>query len=135
MSGFNERVIEEFRRSGGHVAQFGSSLVLLHHRGAKSGIDRVSPVVSIRTSPDTWLIATSKAGAPDNPAWYHNLRAHPEIEIETPGDGTVAVTARVLDGEDRDAGWLRFTEASDGFRQYEQRTTRTIPVIELRRAE
>lgn len=134
MSEFNERVIEEFRRNGGHVAQFGSSLVLLHHRGAKSGIDRVSPVMSIRTSPDTWLIAASKAGAPDNPAWHHNLRAHPEIEIETPDDGTVTVTARVLEGDERDAGWQRFTEASDGFRQYEQRTTRTIPVIELRRA-
>jgi deazaflavin-dependent oxidoreductase (nitroreductase family) len=89
--------------------------------------------MGIRTSEDTWLIAASKAGADDNPAWYHNLLAHPDVTIETPDDGEVAVTARDLGGDERDAGWARFTAASPGFSQYEERTPRTIPVLELRK--
>lgn len=132
-SEFNDRNIREFRATGGTVSRFGRSLVLLHQIGAKSGTERVNPVMSIRTSPDTWLIAASKAGADDNPAWYHNLRAHPDITIETPDDGEVAVHVTELRGDERDAAWARFTAASPGFQQYEQRTKRTIPVLELRR--
>lgn len=132
-SQFNDGIIEEFRATGGSVSRFGRSLVLLHQIGAKSGVERVNPVMGIRTSEDTWLIAASKAGADDNPAWYHNLLAHPDITIETPDDGEVAVTARDLAGDERDAAWARFTAASPGFRQYEERTLRTIPVLELRR--
>lgn len=133
-SQFNDSIIEEFRTNRGSVARFGRSLVLLHQTGAKSGVERVNPVRAIRTSPETWLIAASKGGADDNPAWYYNLRAHPEATIETPDDGEVAVYATELRGAERDAAWARFTAASPGFQQYEQRTTRMIPVIELRKA-
>jgi deazaflavin-dependent oxidoreductase (nitroreductase family) len=129
---WNARIIDEFRANGGSVGNFGRSLVLLHHVGAKSGTDRVSPVMGLRDG-DGWLIAASKAGAPENPAWFHNLIAHPDVEIETPDDGTVAVRADVLHGAERDQAWARFTEASDGFRQYEQRTSRIIPVVRLTR--
>jgi deazaflavin-dependent oxidoreductase (nitroreductase family) len=129
---WNERIIEQFRSDGGHVDNFGTGLVLLHHIGAKSGTERVSPVMGLPEGDDAWLIAASKGGAPENPAWFHNLAAHPDVEIETP-DGTVAVHAEVLEGAERDRGWARFTAASDGFRQYEQRTSRTIPVVRLSR--
>jgi deazaflavin-dependent oxidoreductase (nitroreductase family) len=131
---FNQRIIDEFRASGGTVetAGFGRSLVLLHHRGASSGVERVTPVMGI-PSEAGWLIAASKGGAPDNPAWFHNLLNSPETVIETPDDGEVAVQAVQLQGEERDAAWAQFTTRSPGFAEYERRASRTIPVVELRR--
>jgi deazaflavin-dependent oxidoreductase (nitroreductase family) len=135
MSDWNQRIIDEFHANGGDVRTngFGKGLVLLHHRGARTGTERVSPVAGIRVDPDTWLVAASKGGAPENPGWFFNLLAHPDVEIETPDDGTVAVRATNLTGDERDAGWARFTARSEGFRSYEQRTTRTIPVLRLAR--
>ncbi|QHF22670.1 nitroreductase family deazaflavin-dependent oxidoreductase [Rathayibacter sp. VKM Ac-2804] len=135
MADFNEQIIAEFRANGGTVttAGFGRSLVLVHHTGARSGEERIAPLMGLHPSDDVWLIAASAAGAPKHPAWFHNLEAHPDTEIETPDDGTVPVRARVLEGAERDAGWKRFTDASDGFKGYEQKTTRTIPVVELTR--
>ncbi len=135
MSDWNQQIIDEFRAHDGTVETmgFGRGLVLVHHVGAKSGIERVTPLATFRTDDGAWLVSASKAGAPDNPDWYHNLRAHPDITIETPDDGTVEVRARVLEGAERDAAWARFTEASAGFRSYEEKTTRVIPVIELAR--
>jgi len=130
---FNDQIIDEFRATGGTVNRFARSLVLLHHVGARSGTERVTPAMSIRVDDDTWFIAASKAGAPEHPAWYHNLRANPDVSIETPDDGVVEVHARILLGKERDAAWTRFTAASPGFRHYEQRTSRVIPVVELRR--
>ena len=137
MSDWNQQIIDEFRANGGDVSTngFGKGLVLLHHRGARTGTERVSPLAGIRTDPDTWLLAASKGGAPDNPAWFHNLLAHPDVEIETPDDGVVPVRATQLLGAERDAAWVRFTERSEGFRSYEQRTTRTIPVVSLVRRD
>ncbi len=135
MADWNQQIIDEFRANDGTVSTmgFGRGLVLLHHTGARSGVERVTPVAAIHRDADTWLIAASKAGAPDNPSWFHNLRAHPEVHIETPDDGDVEVVARVLDGGERDQAWSRFTEMSDGFRSYQEKTTRVIPVIELSR--
>ena len=70
---WNQRIIDTFRANAGEVPQFGRSLVLVHHIGAKSGLVRVSPVMALRDGDDTWLIAASKAGAPENPAWYLSL--------------------------------------------------------------
>lgn len=109
---YNDRIIAEFRANDGEVAHFGRDLVLVHHVGAKSGIERVSPLMGIRVDDDTWLIAASKAGAPSHPAWYHNLLAHPEVLIETADAGTVAVRARELIGAERDEAWTRFTTRS-----------------------
>lgn len=132
-SSWNDQVIAEFRANNGSVTRFGRNLVLIHHIGAKTGVERVAPARAIRDDPDTWLVAASKGGAPDNPAWYHNLIAHPDARIETPDDGTVAVHAEELHGTERDDAWERFKEAAPGFRDYEQKTTRTIPVLVLRR--
>ena len=130
---YNDAILAEFRANDGTVSQFGRSLVLLHHVGAKSGTERVSPVMAIPQGTDSWLIAASKAGAPDHPAWYFNLLAHPDVVIEVPGNGTVRVRATVLTGAQRDVGWAKFTTTSAGFREYEQRTSRVIPVLELSR--
>ena len=135
MSDWNQQIIDEFRANGGTVQTggFGRGLVLLHHVGAKSGAERISPVAGIRTSPHTWLVAASAAGRDHHPAWYHNLVAHPDVSIETPDDGTVEVHAVDLPRPERDAGWALFLERSEGFRSYEKKTSRLIPVLELRR--
>jgi len=135
MTDWNQNIIDEFRANGGTVTTmgFGRGLVLLHHTGARTGTQRVAPLAAVRADRDTWLVAASKGGAPDNPDWFHNVVAHPDIAIETPDDGTVEVTARVLEGPARDDAWGRFTAMSDGFRDYEKKTTRVIPVVELTR--
>lgn len=132
----NQQIIDEFRSNGGTVTTmgFGRDLVLLHHIGAKSGAERVTPVMALRPGDGVWLTAASKGGAPTNPAWFHNLVAHPDVEIEDPDEGTVRVRAEVLEGEQRDKAWKVFTEASEGFASYEKKTDRVIPVIVLRRA-
>ena len=132
-SSWNDQVIAEFRANDGTVQRFGRGLVLIHHIGARSGEQRIAPARAVREGADAWLVAASKAGAPDNPAWYHNLVAHPDVQIETPDDGTVDVRAEVLSGSERDEAWERFTAAAPGFRDYEQKTTRTIPVVRLQR--
>jgi deazaflavin-dependent oxidoreductase (nitroreductase family) len=131
---FNQHIVDEFRANQGTVetAGFGRSLVLLHHRGARSGTERVSPVMGI-PSDGGWFIAASKGGAPENPAWFHNLLSSPDTVIETPDEGEVAVHAVELRGAERDAAWALFTTRSPGFAEYERRTSRTIPVLELRR--
>ena len=137
MSDWNQQIIDEFRANGGDVRTngFGKGLVLLHHRGAKTGTERISPVAAIADGADAWFVAASKGGAPDNPAWFHNLLAHPDVEIETPDDGVVAVRATELTGAERDAAWGRFTARSEGFRSYEQKANRTIPVLRLARRD
>jgi deazaflavin-dependent oxidoreductase (nitroreductase family) len=135
MREFNNRIIEEFRANNGTVTSmpFGRSVVLVHHKGAKSGVERINPLVHVRQDDDTWLIAASKAGAPSHPAWYHNLLAHPHTSIETPDDGVVDVQADELHGAERDQAWNKFKEFDNAFAEYEARTHRTIPVIALRR--
>jgi deazaflavin-dependent oxidoreductase (nitroreductase family) len=132
MSDFNEQIIEEFRANDGHVETmgFGDSLVILHSTGARTGRERVNPVLAIPVD-DGWLIAASKAGAPDNPGWYANLVAHPETTIET-GTATVEVTATEILGDDYEAAWGRFTAQSGAFEQYAEKAgDRHIPVILL----
>ena len=132
---WNQSIIDEFRANDGNVTSvpFGRGLVLVHHTGARSGTERVSPVAFLRHDIDTWLIAASKAGAPENPAWYHNLLAHPETKIETPDDGVVEVAVTELTGAERDAAWERFKQMSSGFGDYEAKTDRVIPVLSLKR--
>ena len=138
MSDFNERIIAEFRANGGHVetAGFGDKLVLLHTRGAKSGAEQVAPVMAF-VEEDSWLVVASKAGAPEHPAWYHNLRAEPRVSIEIPAEGgvsTVDVTASELEGEARQAAWANIVAAAPGFADYEAKAVgRVIPVLRLTR--
>jgi len=102
MSDWNTKIIEEFRATGGKVGgQFdGAPLLLLHSTGAKSGQDRVAPVMYLADGDDLVVFA-SKAGADTNPDWFHNLKANPDTRVEI-GPDTVAVQARVAEGEERD---------------------------------
>jgi deazaflavin-dependent oxidoreductase (nitroreductase family) len=129
---WHDDVVSQFRRNGGTVEHYGRVLVLLHTRGARTGAERVTPIVGLPDG-DGWLITASRRGHADNPAWLANLTAHPDAEIETPDDGTVAVRATRLTGDDRDRGWERFTRVSPLFEQYQAKTERLIPVLRLDR--
>ncbi len=130
---WHEAVIDQFRADGGTTDYYGRGLVLLHHRGARSGVERVTPIVGIKDG-DGWLVAASRRGHTSNPAWMHNLLEHPEAVIETPDDGTVDVTARRLDGAERDDAWSKFTRISPVFEQYQSQSDRLIPILRLLRS-
>ena len=132
MADWNQQIIDEFRANGGTVQTmgFGRGLVLVHNLGARSGEERINPVANIRQPDGSRLIAASAGGAEKNPAWYHNLLAHPDVTIETP-DGTEEVHVTDLQGQERDAAWEQFKAMSDGFRAYEEKTDRVIPVLRL----
>ena len=134
MNDFNQAIIDEFRANGGKVGGGfeGAPMLILHSTGARSGEERVIPLVYQQVGEDHAIFA-SKAGAPTNPDWYHNLVANPSASIEV-GTETVPVTARVLEGDERDAVWERQKELMPGFAEYEEKTTRTIPVVVLDRA-
>ncbi|MBA2281651.1 MAG: nitroreductase family deazaflavin-dependent oxidoreductase [Acidimicrobiia bacterium] len=133
MSDFNAAIIEEFRSNGGKVGgNFeGAPLLLLHHTGAKTGTARVTPLV-YQAVGDAWAIFASKAGAPTNPDWFHNLKANPETEIEV-GTETVPVRARVAEGDERDRVFEEQKKRMPGFADYEAGTDRVIPVVVLER--
>jgi len=128
---WNKKIIEEFRANGGKVGgQFaGAPLLLLHTTGAKSGQARVNPMMYLADG-DDHVVFASKAGAPTNPDWYHNLVANPRASIEV-GEKTYNVVARVADGETRERLWSKQKELYPGFADYEAKTTRQIPVVIL----
>jgi len=128
---YNQRIIDEFRANGGKVPSWGgtSPLLLLHHRGAKTGVERVNPVAYLQDD-GRYVVFASKAGAPTNPAWYHNLKAHPEVTIEVGGD-TVAVSAGEATGEERDRLFRAQADCSPQFAEYQQKTDRLIPIVVL----
>jgi len=134
MPNWNDNIIKEFRQNGGRVGGpfEGHPLLLLHHRGAKSGIERVSPVATQILDDDHWAVFASKGGAPTNPAWYYNLQAHPDVVIEF-GISTIPVRARVAAGDERNHIWTKQKQLMPGFAAYEKKTSREIPVIVLER--
>lgn len=131
---WNQPIIDEFRASGGTVTArgYGRNLVLVHNIGAKTGQERIAPVLAVRESPDSWIIAAAKGGAPENPTWYHNLRAYPDVDIEVPDEGAVPVHAEELLGGAREDALALFAPfgALDGI---QAKTTRAIPVLRLSR--
>jgi deazaflavin-dependent oxidoreductase (nitroreductase family) len=130
---FNQQVIEEFRANGGKAGGpfEGLPLVLLHHTGAKSGIERVNPLAYQRLADDSVAVFASKGGAPTNPDWYHNLVANPNASIEI-GTQRYDVTARVATGEERDRIWEAQKKTFPNFAEYETTTGgREIPVVVL----
>jgi deazaflavin-dependent oxidoreductase (nitroreductase family) len=131
MSDWNAKIIDEFRSNSGKVASFGgASLLLLHTTGARSGQDRVAPVVYHDLGGGSVAIFASKAGAPTHPDWYHNLVAEPSVTAEM-GTETRAFRARVATGDERERIWAKQKQAQPGFAEYEQKTDRQIPVIVL----
>ena len=128
---FNRSIIEEFRTHGGKVGGpfEGRPVLLLNTVGAKSGQRRTTPVVYMQDG-ERMVIFASKAGAPENPAWYHNLLANPSVTVEV-GSGTLELQARVLSGPERDRLFERQAEMYPQFAEYAQRTERVIPVVAL----
>jgi deazaflavin-dependent oxidoreductase (nitroreductase family) len=129
---WNQKIIEEFRANDGKVGgQFeGAPVLLLHHTGAKSGVERVNPMMYQRVGADLAVFA-SKAGAPTNPDWYHNLVANPRAKVEV-GSDTLDVESRVAEGDERDRIWEKQKADYPGFADYERQTTRAIPVVILK---
>ena len=135
MNDFNTGVIAEFRDNAGKVGGpfEGAPMVLLHHTGAKSGTERVTPLM-YRPDGDRIVIFASKAGAPDHPAWFHNLVANPETTIEIGDETGVAVRAKVLEGEERERIWNGQKADVPQFAEYEVSAgDRVIPVVALDR--
>ncbi|MEV0002912.1 nitroreductase family deazaflavin-dependent oxidoreductase [Micromonospora sp. NPDC050980] len=131
MSDWNDKIIAEFRDNGGQVGgQFaGAPLLLLHTVGARSGQPRVNPMMYQKLD-DGYAVFASKAGAPTNPDWYHNLLAQPRVRAEI-GTETIDLVARVADGDERDRIWSAQKAAYPGFADYERKTARQIPVVVL----
>ncbi len=128
---WNQEVIQEFRSTGGRAGGMleGMPLLLLHHTGAKTGTKRISPL-AYQAVEGGYAVFGSKGGAPTHPDWYHNLVAHPQISIEVGAD-TVAVRARVTEGQERDRIWTKQKEDYPNFAEYEAKTSRQIPVVVL----
>ena len=129
---FNGKVIAEFRANAGKVGGpfQGALVLLLHHTGAKSGTERVNPLM-YQPVGDSYAIFASRGGAPSNPDWYHNLAAHPDTTIEMGAD-TIRVRARVANPDEREPIWSKQKEDVPGFAEYETNAApRVIPVILL----
>jgi deazaflavin-dependent oxidoreductase (nitroreductase family) len=135
MPDWNATIIEEFRanegRVGGHFE--GMPLLLLHHKGAKTGTERVNPLAYQGLGEGRWAVFGTKGGAPTNPDWVHNLTANPKAKAEI-GTEKVDVTARIAEGEERKRIWDEQKERYAGFRDYEEKTDREIPVVILERS-
>lgn len=130
---WNDNIIAEFRANGGKVGGpfEGATLLLLHTTGAKSGKERVNPVMAFDLDGKLAVVG-SYAGADVDPAWLHNLRAHPDAHIEI-GTDAYDVHAREMPLAERDAAYPRIVEQAPGFAEYQTKTDRVIPIIELQR--
>jgi deazaflavin-dependent oxidoreductase (nitroreductase family) len=132
---WNQATIDEFRANSGKVGgRFaGSTLLLLHTVGAKSGQERINPVACV-TDGDRLVITASKRGAPTNPDWYYNILAHPLVEVEVGTERFQAQAAIAIEPE-RTRLYAKMIEMMPGFSEYQQKTTRVFPVITLTRVK
>ena len=120
-----------FKKSGGRIlGNFdGAPLCVLHHRGAKTGTPRQTPMIHL-VDGDRAVIVASIGGNPKNPAWYHNLKANPDIELESRA-GRRQMRAREASGEEADELWPRLLEMWPAWADYMERTDRVFPVMIL----
>jgi deazaflavin-dependent oxidoreductase (nitroreductase family) len=130
---FNAELVRAFRQNGGRgIGVFADApLILLHHVGARTGAERVAPLIYLAEG-DRLFVFASKGGEDDNPAWYHNLKANPRTKAELGGE-TFEVVATELTGAERDEYYAKQAAAMPQFGDYERKTSRVIPVIELKR--
>jgi deazaflavin-dependent oxidoreductase (nitroreductase family) len=135
LNDFNQRIIDEFRANQGKVSGMfqDAPLLLLTATGARTGRKTTSPVAYTKDG-DRFVIIASKGGAPTNPAWYHNLRANPEATVEV-GTETFRVRATFPDRAERDRLFDAMSRVMPGFAEYQQNTTRVIPVVVLERID
>jgi len=128
---WNSKIIEEFRANEGKVGGpfAGAPVLLLHTTGAKTGRERVHPMMYLDLDGHRYVFA-SKAGADTNPDWYWNLVAHPDVTVEV-GTETHEAAAVPVTGDDRDRIYAEQARRYPGFAEYELKTSRIIPVVEL----
>lgn len=134
MSDFNQTIIEQFRANGGKVGGpfEGANMILLHTIGAKSGEERINPLVYV-TDNDNIVVIASKGGAPSNPDWYYNLLANPVITVEV-GTETFQVRAKaVTEDPERARLFAKMVAERPPFAEYEKKTSRKIPAVVLER--
>jgi deazaflavin-dependent oxidoreductase (nitroreductase family) len=133
MSNWNKSIIEEFRANKGKVGGYfaNSNLLLLHTKGAKSGLERINPVAYF-IDDNYYVIIASKSGANNNPDWYHNLLANPEISVEV-GTEQFQVIAKAASEPERTRLYEKMESINPGFSDYKQKTSRVIPVFTLTR--
>jgi deazaflavin-dependent oxidoreductase (nitroreductase family) len=131
---FNRSVIDEFRANAGAVSGpfAGAPMILITHRGAKSGKEYTTPLVHTRDG-DRYVVIASKAGAPEDPQWYRNLVANPDVIVEV-GEETFPARARVAEGDERDRLFRAQADLMPNFDEYAKGTSRVIPVVVLERA-
>jgi deazaflavin-dependent oxidoreductase (nitroreductase family) len=131
---WNHKIIDEFRANEGRVGgQFeGAPLLLVHHKGRRSGREYVSPVMYLPDDDNRMYIFATKGGAPTNPSWYHNLMAAGRADVEV-GTDTFPVTVTELTGDVRDQVFAEQARRYPGFAQYAEKTkgVRLIPVLAL----
>lgn len=128
---WNAKIIEEFRANEGRVGgNFeGAPVLLLHTTGARSGTERVNPMMFLNEDDRIYVFA-SKAGAETHPDWFHNLRANPRVSVEL-GTEHYEATAVILDEAERSRVYAEQATRFPGFADYQNKTTRVIPVVEL----
>jgi deazaflavin-dependent oxidoreductase (nitroreductase family) len=129
---WNDAIITEFRANDGNVGQFAKQpLLLLHTKGAKSGAPRVNPLAYL-AGDDVLYVFGTFGGRPEHPAWFHNLKANPQVRVEVGTEAFEAVAAEVT-GAERDRIYAEQSAFNPGFREYQEKTSRIIPVIALTR--
>jgi deazaflavin-dependent oxidoreductase (nitroreductase family) len=129
MSDWNAGIITEFRKNRGKVGGMfeGSPLLLINHTGRRTRKIRINPVMYLKDG-DRYLVFASKGGADTHPDWYHNLKAHPDVQIEV-GDQKIEVHAEEIKGAERDKIYTRQASIYPQFAQYQKKTKRIIPII------
>lgn len=135
-SDFNTEIIEEFRANQGRVGGFlaGTPMILIHHIGARSGIERVTPL-AFNPQPDgRFAIVAANGGSPTHPDWYYNLKANPCLTAEV-GTHTFTVVAEELEGSARAELWPKLVAQSPALGEHQAKTTRQIPVFMLTRQD
>ncbi len=131
---FGEEHVRRYRETGGEVGhdwKEGSSVLLLTTTGRKSGEPRTTPLIYAEDG-DRYVIVASKAGAPEDPGWYRNLRKAPEVELQV-WDEVFRARARTAEGDERDRLWEKANEVWPHYAEYQERTDREIPVVVLER--
>jgi deazaflavin-dependent oxidoreductase (nitroreductase family) len=129
MSDWNAGIITEFRKNRGKVGGMfeGSPLLLINHTGRRTRKIRINPVMYLKDG-DRYLVFGSKGGADTHPDWYHNLKAHPDVQIEV-GDQKIDVHAEEIKGPERDRIYAKQASLYPQFAQYQKKTKRVIPII------
>src|SRR5437763_16015058 len=133
---FNDKTIEEFRANEGRVGGLlaGTPMILIHHIGARSGIERVTPLAYTPQGDGRYVVVASNGGSPTHPSWYYNLKANTKIEVEV-GTKRFTALAKELDGTARADLWPTLIEAAPSIGEFQAKSTRQIPLLVLTRED